>query len=134
MVYTYTGTPGSGKSLHCAETILFKLKHGQRVIANFPINTNLIKKKYRNNFYYLPDSELNPHYLFEFAKAFHKERRENQTLVIIDEAQRLFPIDRVYTLRKEWEQFFQLHRHWGFSIILVTQNMSYINKGIRIQT
>ena len=134
MVYTYTGTPGSGKSLHCAESILFHLKHGYKVICNFPINTNMIKKKYRNNFYYIPDSELTPHYLFEFAKAFHKKAKEDQTWLFIDEAQRLFPIDRVYTLRREWEQFFQLHRHYGFAIVIVTQNMSYINKGIRIQT
>ena len=134
MVYTYTGTPGSGKSLHCADMILFHLKHGRRVICNFPINMNMIKKKYHKNFLYLPDSELTPHYLFEFAKAFHKEKKESQTYLIIDEAQRLFPIDRVYERRKEWEQFFQLHRHMGYAIILVTQNMSYINKGIRIQT
>lgn len=134
MVYTYTGTPGSGKSLHCAEKILFYLKHGYRVICNFPINLDFVKKKYRNNFLYLSDDNLTPHYLFEFAKAFHKEHKESQTIIFIDEAQRLFPIDRVYTLRREWEQFFQLHRHYGFSIYLVTQNMSYINKGIRIQT
>lgn len=134
MVYTYTGTPGSGKSLHCASQILFYLKHGYRIICNFPINLKVIKKRYRKNFYYLPDSELTPHYLFEFAKAYHKEAKENQTYLIIDEAQRLFPIDRIYTMRREWEQFFQLHRHYGYAIILVTQNMSYINKGIRIQT
>ena len=134
MVSTYTGTPGSGKSLHCADKILFYLKHGKRVICNFPINENMIKKRYRKNFLYLPDSELTPHYLFEYAKAFHKEKKEDITILIIDEAQRLFPIDRVYERRKEWEQFFQLHRHMGYSIILVTQNMSYINKGIRIQT
>ena len=134
MVSTYTGTPGSGKSLHCADKILFYLKQGKRVICNFPINENMIKKRYRKNFLYLPDSELTPHYLFEYAKAFHKEKKEDITILIIDEAQRLFPIDRVYERRKEWEQFFQLHRHMGYSIILVTQNMSYINKGIRIQT
>lgn len=134
MVHTYTGTPGSGKSLHCAEKIIMLLNHHKNVICNFPINLECIKKKYRKNFYYLPDSELTPHYLFEFARAFHKEMKEDQTFLIIDEAQRLFPIDRVYTMRKEWEQFFQLHRHYGFSIILVTQNMSYINKGVRIQT
>ena len=135
MVFTYTGTPGSGKSLHCAEKILFYLKHGKHVICNFPINEDLIRpKKNKKNFLYLPDEILTPHYLFEFAKAFHKEKKEDQTILFIDESQRLFPIDRVYERRKEWEQFFQLHRHYGFSIILVTQNMSYINKGIRIQT
>lgn len=134
MVTTYTGTPGSGKSLHCADKILFYLKHGKNVICNFPINEKMLKPKYRKHFLYLPDSELTPHYLFEYAKAFHKEKKEDITILFIDEAQRLFPIDRVYERRKEWEQFFQLHRHYGFSIILVTQNMSYINKGIRIQT
>lgn len=134
MVYAYTGTPGSGKSLHCADKILFYLKHGKRVICNFPINEKMIKPKYRKNFLFLPDSEMTPHYLFEFAKSFHSGHKEDETFIFIDESQRLFPIDRVYERRKEWEQFFQLHRHWGFSIILVTQNLSYINKGIRIQT
>ena len=134
MVNVYTGTPGSGKSLHCASMIIFLLKHGHRVICNFPINTDIIKKRFQNNFYFIPDSELTPHYLFEFAKAFHNEMKEDQTYIIIDEAQRLFPIDRVYNMRRQWEEFFQLHRHYGFSIILVTQNLSYINKGIRIQT
>lgn len=134
MVQTYTGTPGSGKSLHCAREILFRLKQGKRVICNFPINENMIKKKHRKNFFYIPDEYLTPHYLFGFAREYHKEMKEDQTFLYIDEAQRLYPIDRVYPLRKEWEQFFQLHRHYGFCIILVTQNMSYINKGIRIQT
>lgn len=134
MVQTYTGTPGSGKSLHCAKEILFRLRQGKRVICNFPINENMIKMKYRKNFYYIPDEYLTPHYLFAFAREYHKEMREDQTFLYIDEAQRLYPIDRVYPLRKEWEQFFQLHRHYGFCIVLVTQNMSYINKGIRIQT
>lgn len=134
MVFTYTGTPGSGKSLHCANMILFYLRSGKNVICNFPINIEMIKKKYRKNYYYIPDSELTPHWLFEFAKSFHKEAKEGQTILFIDEAQRLFPIDRVYTMRKEWEQFFQLHRHYGFNIYIVTQNVSYINKGIRIQT
>lgn len=134
MVTCYTGTPGSGKSLHSARAILRMLNSGCRVICNFPINMAHVKKKWRKNFYYLPDSELTPHYLFEFAKAYHNKKAENQTFIFIDEAQRLFPIDRIYPRRKEWEQFFQLHRHWGYSVVLVTQNMGYINKGIRIQS
>ena len=109
MVSTYTGTPGSGKSLHSAEKILFYLKHGKRVICNFPINTDMIRKKYRKNFFYMPDAGLTPHWLFSFAKEFHKEMKEDQTILFIDEAQRLFPIDRVYERRKEWEQFFPLY-------------------------
>lgn len=133
MVTCYTGTPGSGKSLHTARAIFRMLNSGCRVICNFPVNMNCIKPKWRKNFYYLPDKELTPHYLFEFARAFHNKKAENQTYIFIDEAQRIFPIDRVYPKRKEWEQFIQLHRHMGYSVVIVTQNMSYINKGIRIQ-
>lgn len=50
MVFTYTGTPGSGKSLHSAEKNTFYLKHGHYVIANFPINTDVIKKNIVLNF------------------------------------------------------------------------------------
>lgn len=134
MVNVYTGTPGSGKSLHSARSILRMLNTGCRVISNFPINLGMIKPKYRNKFFYVPDKDLKPRYLFEFAKKYHIEGKEDQTYIFIDEAQRIFPIDRVYELRKDWEQFFQLHRHFGFSVVLVTQNLSYINKGIRIQT
>lgn len=133
MVWIYTGTPGSGKSLHCAQDILFKLKRGQRVICNFPINIECVPKRYRKLFYYVPDEELTPQFLFNFAMENHKEKKEGQTLLFIDECQRIFPIDRKYTNKKEWEQFFQLHRHYGYNIILVTQMVSYINKGVRIQ-
>ena len=44
MIYLYSGTPGSGKSLHMARDIMFKLRRGQNVIANFPINMELVKK------------------------------------------------------------------------------------------
>ena len=45
MIYLYTGTPGSGKSLHLAEAIYKSLRRGQPVIANFEINTQNIKKR-----------------------------------------------------------------------------------------
>lgn len=38
MIYFYTGTPGSGKSLHMASEIYDALWKGKNVIANFEIN------------------------------------------------------------------------------------------------
>lgn len=38
MIYFYTGTPGSGKSLHMASEIYDALLAGKNVIANFAIN------------------------------------------------------------------------------------------------
>ena len=38
MIYFYTGTPGSGKSLHMASEIYEAMYKGKNVIANFEIN------------------------------------------------------------------------------------------------
>lgn len=38
MIEMYTGTPGSGKSLHCAKEIYQSISWGHDVIANFDIN------------------------------------------------------------------------------------------------
>lgn len=43
MIYLYSGTPGSGKSLHIARVIKNTLMMGKPVIANIPINTSLCK-------------------------------------------------------------------------------------------
>ena len=46
MIYFYSGTPGSGKSLHCARDIYNKLFiKKENVIANFPINEQMLNKK-----------------------------------------------------------------------------------------
>ena len=45
MIDLYTGTPGSGKSLHCAKEIYNRLSRGKGVIANFDINLTIFKKK-----------------------------------------------------------------------------------------
>ena len=46
MIYFYSGTPGSGKSLHCARDIYNKLFiKKENVIANFPINEKILAKK-----------------------------------------------------------------------------------------
>ena len=44
MVHFFTGTPGSGKSLHMAMVIDKQLKKGKNVIANFEINEEHLQK------------------------------------------------------------------------------------------
>ena len=45
MIYLYSGTPGSGKSLYATYEILRLLKAKKGVIANFPINLGYFRKK-----------------------------------------------------------------------------------------
>lgn len=196
MIYLYSGTPGSGKSLHSSKDIIIKLRRKQAVISNFDINLEVVKEndksrnvklqmqkqnvkievllckyekdlmekviseKYLNrleknlqkldkkieklqakklkverkigNFIYKDNSELTVEYLVEHAKQNHVKGREGQTLVVIDECAVLFN-SRSWSEkgRNEWIKFFQMHRHYGYNIILVSQNDRLIDRQIR---
>lgn len=134
MIYLYSGTPGSGKSLNSVRDIVNKLKSGGNVIANFPIKTDLIKVKKGKlgKFIYKENKDLTVKFLTEFALKNHVKGKEAQTLIVIDEAQALFnPRDFRDKSRKEYNYFFSVHRHLGYNVILITQNDRLLDKQIR---
>lgn len=156
MIYLYSGTPGSGKSLHTARDIVNKLRRKQNVIANFAINLDIVKdtwrtdlqqniikklrlkkkaKKYQRkigSFTYKDNSELTVDYLIEYAKKNHKYGKEGQTLLIIDECAVLFN-SRTWgdKGRNAWINFFLSHRKYGYNLILVSQSDRLIDRQIR---
>ncbi len=135
MIYLYTGSPGSGKSYHVAKDIYNRLKRGRykRVIANFKIDLNKIPKC-KGEFYYLDNSDLSVEYLIEFARENHIEGIENQTLLVIDEAQVKYNSREWQTKgneRMKWIEFFSQHRKLGYNIILITQFDRMIDRQIR---
>ena len=150
MIYLYSGTPGSGKSLHVASIIWTKLRHGRAIIANFPVDLNAIAERnidYRlrmiNNkhkgkpiklgrFNYVEMQDLNVDYLTQYAMRHHKAGREGQTLLIIDECACIFN-SRAWDSkdRMKWIVFFQQHRKLGFNIILISQADRLIDRQIR---
>lgn len=136
MIYLYSGTPGSGKSLDSIRDIVNKLKNGGNVIANFPIKVDLIKpnkNKSLGKFIYLPNDKLTVSFLTEFALKNHVKGKEGQTLIVFDEAQAKFNSrDFRSNDRQEYNHFFSLHRHLGFNVILITQNDRLIDKQIRV--
>lgn len=133
MIDIYTGTPGSGKSLHSAETIYYALRFGRPVIANFEINTGLIKKM-KAPFTFIDTYELNPAGLRQYAVDYWGGRRvkEDSILLVIDEAQLIFNA-REWSKqgRSDWLSFFTQHRKMGYHIILVAQFDMMIDKQIR---
>lgn len=135
LIYLYTGSPGSGKSYHVAKDIYNRLKRGRykRVIANFKIDLNKIPKC-KGEFYYLDNSDLSVEYLIEFARENHIEGIENQTLLVIDEAQVKYNSREWQTKgneRMKWIEFFSQHRKLGYNIILITQFDRMIDRQIR---
>lgn len=138
MIYLYSGTPGSGKSLKMAQDIFRKLNKKGNVIANFPIDIDKIskgffgKKKKIGSFTYKNNMELTPEFLVNYAKENHVENKENQTLLCIDESQVLFNARAFNDKdRMQWIIFFSQHRKLGYNIILVAQMDRMLDRQIR---
>ncbi len=156
MIYLYSGTPGSGKSLHASKDIIQKLRRKQSVIANFDINLDVVTQTFRGKIWekiqnifkikkktkkyqrkigeyvYKDNSQLTVDNLIEYAKKNHKKAREGQTLIVIDECAVLFNTRSWADKgRQSWIKFFQMHRHYGYNIILISQNDRLIDRQIR---
>lgn len=144
MIYFYSGTPGSGKSLHVAREIEKKIQSGGNVIANFEFNDSLIRKKFRKKkgqFVYVDNGKLmfpieareivnqqsgltkkietSPlDVLYRFALNFHKKNKRGQIL----EHQTLFIIDEAQILfnSREWQN--RDRKEW---VIFFTQHRKY---------
>lgn len=133
MIRCYTGTPGSGKSLHSIRKVLDFLADGKNVIANFPIKLEAIKARKRpGRYFYVPNEKITVGYLYQFAHMYHSENEENQTLLLIDEASVKFNC-RTYgdKDRLAFCSFFAQHRKFGYTIVLVCQNLRQIDRQIR---
>lgn len=152
MIYFYSGTPGSGKSLHVARDIYWWMRTGGCVIANFEINRDVfLKKSKRKNkepknlnhgtCLYIPNNMLEPKFLTNYARAFFKRDKqgysqgrikEEQCLLVIDECQLIFNARSWNAAGRElWCSFFTQHRKFGYRIILISQFDRMVDRQIR---
>lgn len=135
MISFYSGTPGSGKSLHVAERLYWWVRSGKPCICNFDINVSKIKGKKEKQFYYINNQDITPQYLIDFARDNIERNgtvKEGSILLVIDECQLLFNSrDWGKSGRAEWLSFFTMHRHLGYDIILVAQFDRMIDRQIR---
>jgi len=146
MINIYTGRPGNGKSYHAVDDIYFYLRHGINVITNIDIDVRLIKPRHKKQlgaYIFLDSFSMTGSDFFDglygFALNFHKwtedgKTKEGQTVLIVDECQQDHLLNcRTWSNpnRKDWNEFFALHRHYGFKVILITQNISNIDKQVQ---
>lgn len=132
MIYLYSGTPGSGKSLHMARVIYYTLLRNKPVLCNFEINEKRVK--HADRFVYKVNTELTPEYLMQYSRDYFEGRavREGEITLFIDEAQMMFNARNWDARgRDAWNKFFQVHRHFGYDIILVAQFDRMIDRQIR---
>jgi len=135
MIKFYSGTPGSGKSLHTAEDIITTLRRRRNVISTVNVDLNVISRngsKKIGEFIYIPILELTPKFLYTYAFKNNRKGKEGQTLIVIDECQILFnPREHQRNNRAEWILFFTKHRHLGYNITLVSQFDRLVDRQIR---
>lgn len=135
MISLYSGTPGSGKSLHMAMNLYWWIRAGKPCICNFALATDKIKFSKPQDFHFVNEEQLTPSYLIQFAKERIEKNggvKEGSILLVIDECQRIFNArDWGQKGRGEWLTFFTLHRHLGYDIVLIAQFDRMLDRQIR---
>lgn len=135
MISLYTGTPGSGKSLHLASLIRSRLLHSWGyIIGNFEINRRFVRNP--DAYVELDNAELTPNRIVDLARNYWSSRgepiREGRILLVIDECQILFNSRNWQkTSRSGWIEFFTQHRKYGIDVILIAQFDQMVDKQIR---
>lgn len=136
MIVLYSGTPGSGKSLHTAERLYWWLRAGRPAICNFEINLKRVRKKKPEAlpFTYWDNREMTVDRLIDYSRRYFggKKPKEDSILLVIDEAQLIFNAREWQKIgREKWLSFFSQHRKFGYYIILVAQFDRMIDRQIR---
>lgn len=138
MIELYTGTPGSGKSLHVVQVMenWMRIK-GAPVIGNFGFRASAIKSSKWGSYLEISNDKLDPDLMLYFSDRYKDLRGwsrvpEEHILLVIDEAAIIFNARAWNTKnRKGWISFFTQHRKAGFRIIMIAQFDLMIDKQIR---
>lgn len=90
-IYLYSGTPGTGKSLHAASEIRLALNRRtpHPVIGNFPINGEIVR--HPEWYSYVPNANLDTKRLCDTADLFWQRSgigfKEDYLTLVLDECQ-----------------------------------------------
>lgn len=137
MIELFSGTPGSGKSLHAVSEVRFHANVKKLpVLINFSLSPDAplvdasLVRSYAN-------ADLSPALLMRFADDFWADPehpfREDGILLVLDEAQLLFN-SRLWSdkTRMAWLEFFSQHRKYGYRVIFVAQSAKMIDNQFRM--
>lgn len=137
-VYCYEGTPGSGKTLHATGEGLIAQRRPGGVVANYRITKPKVRADGSPRWLYVPESDMSPQFLRDHALRYHRLGKESEGLLIIDECHRILNSRTTWTGRSqvakpqlELVRFLAEHRHFGFDVILIIQNLQMLDKHAR---
>jgi len=141
MIHGISGKPGAGKSYEAVVSHLLPIvtKDKRKVVTNLPINIDRfcsIYGDYCRELIEVVDGQFH-NYGGErpFSKKDHFLQYEDwvnekgqKVYFFIDECHLAMPTQGT---EKELTEFFSMHRHYGFDIMLITQNFRKVNRDIK---
>ena len=135
-IHVYTGTPGSGKSLHAASDIRWCLTRSKPrpVIANFPLSASApIDDDVRAQYYhYIANEDMSADRITSIADDFWGNSgrvfSEDYLLLVLDECQLLFN-SRLWSQssRMQYLEFMSQSRKAGIKVLLIAQATKMID-------
>lgn len=137
MIYLYSGTPGSGKSLHVAKDIVEHLKRGRPVVGNFSFAVDkLWSRRQLGEYVEVDNMDLTVDFLVRYSLNLQADMGgvcpEEYILLVIDESQILFNTrDYGRKDRRSWLSFFPQHRKLKYKVILIAQFDRMLDRQIR---
>lgn len=139
MITAYVGRPGSGKSYDAVQTIIFALtpgenKESRRVYTNIEgMDTDKCKKylqlmsgldDYEFAQKFIPITDKQAERFWEFVK--------DGSMIVIDEIHKRFNCrDWNDTKNRQFADWCSTHRHHGFDLIMLTQDIEKVEKQTR---
>lgn len=122
MITLITGVPGSGKTLSVVSDLAKKVK---KEWAGRKIFTHGIPELT------IPTEKIPEGHTINDMNVWLKYPENNGSVVIIDEAQNIFPPRSSGSKTPELVEWLHVHRHSGVDIILITQMPGRIDKQVR---
>lgn len=140
MIELYSGTVGSGKSLHAANDIRFALtrKHPRPVLANFPLGKNApVPEENRELYTYVPNEDMSAGKIIDWATSWWDDPNhtfgEDKLLLVLDEAQLLFNSRRWSDSgRYAYLEMLSQSRKYGIRVLLISQSPKMIDNQFRM--
>jgi zona occludens toxin len=126
-VYAYVGRPGAGKSYGVVEnSIIPACQMGRPIITNIPVYVDRLSERY-------PDTDIQVVDWEWFTKDENLESIPGGTLIVLDEAWRIFPAGQMmHKVSQAYKSFFAEHRHrvgrngLAQDIVLIVQDLTKV--------
>ncbi|EKD40965.1 MAG: Zonular occludens toxin [uncultured bacterium] len=134
MIIGFVGTPGSGKSYEAVKKLLDNLRLGRVIYTNIDGLDDDFHREHIKVYCGLDDYQLSRQlrFLTNTEMQYFWKVAEPGSLIMVDEVHKLFSNrDWASDSNKEFTEWASTHRHHGFDVVLITQDIEKVDKHAR---